>query len=114
MRTLVTSVTSKDVEWSFTRGSGKGGQNRNKRDTAVRVTHPPSGAVGYSETARTQGENRKLAFRRMAESDQFQQWARKEAAADALDSATMRAQVERRVEQMMHPRNLKIETGESF
>jgi protein subunit release factor B len=55
------------------RGSGNGGQNRNKSDTACRVAHPPSGAVGYAQEHRTQLEN-KRAFRRMAESPLMKAW----------------------------------------
>lgn len=77
MREHVERVTIKDCVVQTLRGSGKGGQNRNKRDTAVRITHPPSGAVGYAEDERHQLQNKRLAFRRMAESPAFQRWARR-------------------------------------
>lgn len=48
------SVTLKDCVVETKRGSGKGGQNRNKRDTAVRIVHLPSGAVGESQEQRSQ------------------------------------------------------------
>lgn len=60
-------VTKKDLRIERTRGSGAGGQNRNKRDTAVRITHIPTGLVGYSEDQRTQGQNQKIAFRRLVD-----------------------------------------------
>ena len=78
MRELVHRVTIKDCDVQTLRGSGKGGQNRNKRDTAVRITHRPSGAVGYAEDERHQWQNKKLAFRRMGESAAFQRWARQD------------------------------------
>jgi len=60
--------------------SGAGGQNRNRRHTAIRVTHPPSGAVGYSADERSQLQNKVAAFTRMAESPAFKTWHRVETA----------------------------------
>lgn len=59
-------VTKKDLRIECIRGSGKGGQNRNKRDTAVRITHILTGLVGYAEDERSQWQNKKLAFQRLA------------------------------------------------
>ena len=74
------SVTVKDCEFQATKGSGPGGQHRNKVATAIRCTHKASGAVGYASDHKSQHRNRKLAFRRMAESKTFQDWVRLEAA----------------------------------
>jgi len=71
MREKILSVTLKDCDVQTKRGSGKGGQNRNKRDTAVRIVHRASGAVGESQEERSQLQNKRAAFRRMAESDKF-------------------------------------------
>lgn len=68
------SITAKDCNWSYYRGSGKGGQNRNKNDTAVRCSHKPSGAVGTAEEHKEQKQNKRVAFKRMAESKEFQSW----------------------------------------
>jgi protein subunit release factor A len=62
------SVTIHDCVVETKRGHGKGGQNRNTRDTAVRIVHPPSGAVGESQEERSQLQNKRTAFRRMAQS----------------------------------------------
>jgi protein subunit release factor B len=71
MREKILSVTLKDCDVQTKRGSGKGGQNRNKRDTAVRIVHRASGAVGESQDERSQLQNKRRAFRRMVESDRF-------------------------------------------
>jgi len=76
---LLFSVTAKDCEWSYTKGTGAGGQKRNKTSSAVHCTHRPSGAHGYSEASRSQHDNKREAFIKMAESQEFQKWNRMEA-----------------------------------
>ncbi len=50
-----------DLEVSFARSSGPGGQNVNKRDTAVRLTHIPTGVSVHVESERSQEANREKA-----------------------------------------------------
>jgi len=69
------SVTARDCEWSYTRGTGAGGQKRNKTSSAVHCTHRSSGAHGYSEASRSQLDNRRDAFKKMSETKEFQKWA---------------------------------------
>ena len=80
MRELLFRVTMKDCDRQTFRAGGKGGQNQNKRDTGVRIIHRASGAVGESREHRTQGQNEKAAFVRMAKSPKFEQWRKMEAA----------------------------------
>ena len=77
---LLFSITANDCEWSYTRGTGKGGQKKNKTSSAVHCMHRPSGAHGYSEASRSQRENKEDAFRKMAETKEFQDWMRLETA----------------------------------
>lgn len=60
------AIRPDDLEIDFYRSSGAGGQNVNKRETAVRVTHKPTGVVVTSQTARTQLENREYALALLA------------------------------------------------
>lgn len=94
MRKLLFSVTRNDCEWKYTRGTGNGGQKRNKTNSAVHCIHRASGAHGYAEDERSQLQNRQLAFKRMAESPEFQAWNRIEARRMMGIEAEIEAKVE--------------------
>lgn len=49
------------------RGSGPGGQKRNKTESAVSIRHVPTGATAIAEESRSQAENRRRALRRLRE-----------------------------------------------
>jgi hypothetical protein len=100
-RTPVLSVTIDDCDVQTFRAGGKGGQNQNKRDTGVRVIHPPSGARGESREERSQLANKRAAFRRMADSAAFKVWLGAQLAAGPTP--------EQRVAEQMHASNLRVE-----
>jgi hypothetical protein len=54
-----------DSDMKFLRRSGPGGQNRNKVETAVVLTHRPSGIVAEANERRSQSENKREALRRL-------------------------------------------------
>lgn len=55
------AIRSEDLEEQFTRGSGAGGQHRNKTSTAVLLRHRPSGLAVRVDGGRSQDQNRQTA-----------------------------------------------------
>ena len=55
-------IRKEDLEITPFRGSGKGGQNRNKVETGIRIKYIPLGIVAESQCHRTQGMNKKEAY----------------------------------------------------
>jgi peptide chain release factor 2 len=52
------NIPEKDLRVEFSRSGGPGGQNVNKVETAVRITHLPTGIVSASQVERAQAMNR--------------------------------------------------------
>jgi len=55
-------IPPEDLKVELSRSSGPGGQNVNKRETAVRVVHLPTGLAAASQAERGQGQNREKAL----------------------------------------------------
>ena len=98
------SVTSKDFEWTFVRGTGKGGQKRNKTSNAVRCYHPSSGASGFSQDGRSQIHNRRSAFRKTVDSPKFQNWLRLEIARHTGELV----EIERKIDRELGDPNITV------
>jgi protein subunit release factor B len=103
------SLDKNNFEIQFFRAGGKGGQNQNKVNSACRIVHPASGAVGESREYRDQPQNKKAAFERLTSSDKFQKWLRVQSAAALAGYAEGEKMIEDMVNRGMEPKNLKVE-----
>jgi peptide chain release factor 2 len=62
IKTHTLDIPDRDLDISFARSSGPGGQNVNKRETAVRLTHTPTGISVHVDSERSQEANRDTAL----------------------------------------------------
>lgn len=102
MKTLIFSLTKKHFRVDTFRAGGKGGQNQDKRDTGVRITHIETGMSSECREERSQEQNKRRAFLRLSENQDFQRWIKTRAYEIAHD-------LDQLVSRQMDEKNLKIE-----
>jgi len=103
-RKLILSLTKADFSMQSFKAGGAGGQNQNKRNTGVRITHKASGAVGEARDSRSQKTNKRNALKRLAETGKFKMWLNRK----LLEIETNES-VDDVVERMMQSKNIKTE-----
>jgi protein subunit release factor B len=102
------SVTQGDFRFDFYRGSGNGGQKKNKTSSACRCTHIESGSVACSEEYREQSKNKREAWLKCVKSKKFQVWHKMEIC-KLIAKLNGEKTLEEQVELLLSPENLKIE-----
>lgn len=108
-RKPLVSVRKKDLRIDYYKGTGCGGQKKNKTSNCCRITHIESGAVGKSEAGRSQSHNRTIAFVKMSETSVFKIWMNRKAV-EAMNKEDNLSDV---VEDSMKEANLRIELREN-
>jgi peptide chain release factor 2 len=80
-------IPESDVRVDTMRASGAGGQHVNKTESAIRLTHIPTGIIVYSQTDRSQHRNRAIAWDMLRARLYEQELKKREEAAFAEHSA---------------------------
>lgn len=111
---LLFSVGMKDFEMQTFSVGGPGGGGKDTSNSGVRLTHPPSGAVGEGREARNNTQNRKAAFKHLIETKEFKGWHKRECARlmgrrVELTPEEMMAKVDRIIEEGLRTGEIVIE-----
>jgi peptide chain release factor 2 len=84
---IVIDIQDKDVRTDTMRAQGAGGQHVNKTDSAVRLTHIPTGIAVVCQAERSQHKNRAEAWRMLRAKLYERELKKREAAAEAAQAA---------------------------
>lgn len=100
-------IADEDLEFSFFRSSGPGGQKKNTTDSAVRLRHLPTGLVVIATSSRSQHRNKQAALEELERRLQALRRRRKRRVA----TAPTRASQERRIEEKKRRGGIKQTRG---
>ena len=94
------------------RAPGPGGQRKNRKETAIRLTHPPSGIVVVASERRSQAQNREIAFDRLIKKLAHLTRPRKRRVPTRPSAGAIRRQKEAK-EKLSQKKRLRLKSGVS-
>lgn len=94
------SITKSDCTFKYYKGSGGGGQKKNKTENCCQCTHKNSKAQAASEEGRSKDFNTRNAFKKMTQTKEFKAWIRLEAARQTGELRKIENQVDKEMKRI--------------